>query len=223
MKFLIAAVFAACQFMAFAQPETQPAAPAGPPETEVSDPQVKGGLTKDDQMFIRETYRDGQAEIQLLKMAMSKAVDNEARKFAAGAMKDHVKTQEELKQLAGKYNVVLPGDIGPHQQKIDMLQKDSGKEFDTNYMRAMVRDHEKAERDIHRASRECNNEELRKWAGNVLKVVREHQKVAKEISQKMGGGGRTEEDERPRPDRPPGAPDGPPPPGSDGPPPPPAK
>jgi putative membrane protein len=193
-------------------------APEGPGTT---SPDAGGSLSKDDREFLRESGRDGHAEVKLGRIAEKNALDSEVKKFAERMMKEHIAANAELKSLAGRKGETLPTDIGRHEQKLSRLSMETGKDFDRNFMRAMVKDHEKTVKDLTRAARECNDADLRAWAAKTLKVARQQESDAKEISQRMGGGGKTAEDEGDQPGPPPQRPDGPPPGGRpDGPPPP---
>ncbi len=58
--------------------------------------------------FMMEAARGGMAEVELSKLATTKAQNPEVKKFAQQMIQDHTNANTELKQLAGKKNVTLP-------------------------------------------------------------------------------------------------------------------
>src|SRR6188472_3738223 len=55
--------------------------------------------------FVRKHLADGEAEIELGRMAAQKASNPEVKRFAQMMVDDHTKAGAELKQVAAKYNV----------------------------------------------------------------------------------------------------------------------
>jgi len=82
------------------------------------------------------------AEVELGKMAEGKAANARVKEFADLMVKDHTNALMKLKAMPG-----APSDVKPNakqQQTMDRLSKLSGAQFDTEYMRTMVSDHQEA-------------------------------------------------------------------------------
>jgi len=97
--------------------------------------------------FINRQLADGQAEIELARMASQKAVNPAVKQFAQMMVQDHTAAGNELKAVAAKYNVDTADqskDFDKHQGAIDRLSKLRGPQFDKEYMKAMVDDHQDA-------------------------------------------------------------------------------
>jgi putative membrane protein len=99
-----------------------------------------------DKHFIDDMIADGTAEIELAKMAEERAASPDVKRFAQMMMTDHTKAGAQLKQIASTYNVQPDPneDAGKHKDLIDKLSKLRGRDFDREYMSAMVNDHQDA-------------------------------------------------------------------------------
>jgi putative membrane protein len=74
-----------------------------------------------------------------------------------------------------------------HKAMMDKLSGLSGAEFDREYMRHMVMDHEKAVALFTRESKNKNgDDELEKWAEKTLPTLQEHLRMAREVAGKVG-------------------------------------
>jgi putative membrane protein len=108
----------------------------------VADRNVSSG----DKNFVQDMLADGNAEIQLAKLASDRAASPDVKRFAQMMIQDHTKAGDQLKQNAASYS------IQPDQDKIndkqhdlmDKLSKLRGADFDREYMKAMVDDHQDA-------------------------------------------------------------------------------
>src|SRR5437667_12400525 len=98
-----------------------------------------------DQQFLRHAASDGLAEVQLGHMAAERASNPEVQRFGQQMVTDHTKANQELMALAQSKNISIPKDIDKqHQKTAEALAKRQGTDFDREYMRDMVTDHEKA-------------------------------------------------------------------------------
>jgi putative membrane protein len=97
-----------------------------------------------DRDFIERHLEGGMAEVELGKMAAEKGSSAEVKRFGQMMVTDHTKAGDELKQIAAQYNIAPPAQLNDeHRDLRDKLSKLQGAEFDREYMKAMVDDHEK--------------------------------------------------------------------------------
>ena len=84
-----------------------------------------------------------QAEIELSRMAENKSQKPRVKEYAQMMVQDHTQAQDELRSAAGggQSQVHLSKQ---HQQLSERLSRLSGEQFDTQYMNAMVQDHQQA-------------------------------------------------------------------------------
>jgi putative membrane protein len=147
-----------------------------------------GGIAvdSDDSKFAVEAANGGMAEVELAKLAETKATNAKVKEFAAMMIKDHTKANEELMALAKTKNITLPTTPGADQQKVmDDLSKKSGADFDKGYVDAMVTDHDKDVSLFEKASSDCKDAELKSFAVKTLPVLKMHQESIKNIQNGM--------------------------------------
>ena len=168
--------------------------------------------------FINKLMADGQAEVELGRMATQKAVNPDVKRFAQMMVDDHTKAGGELKQVAAKYNVDTTDqskDFDKHKDAMDRLSKLSGSQFDKEYVKAMVDDHQNAvdslesrvdstaslkdkitdkdAKDTQVVPEKTDNAvaaAVNQWAAQSLPVVRHHLDDAKMINDKLDRNGR---------------------------------
>jgi putative membrane protein len=75
---------------------------------------------------------------------------------------------------------------GKHRDQMNRLSKLSGAEFDREYMRHQLNDHEKAIALFQRQATEGSDAELKEFASRTLPALREHQQMARDIATKVG-------------------------------------
>jgi putative membrane protein len=142
-----------------------------------------------DNAFLREAAMGGMAEVELGRLATTKAENADVKQFGQRMVDDHGKANDELKSLASKKNVSLPTELdAAHKAVSDRLSKLSGAAFDRAYMRDMVQDHNKDVAAFTRASRSAHDADVKAWAAKTLPTLQDHQKLARDINAKLGSG-----------------------------------
>ena len=151
----------------------------------------KQKLAGADADFIKEAAEGGMLEVKLGQYAMDNAGSEAVKKFAKRMVDDHGKASMELKTLAADKNVTLPTKLDKKSQETyDKLAKLKGTEFDKEYMRHMVEDHEKDVAKFQSASKNLQDPDLKAWALKTLPTLNEHLRMAKDIHgqiEKKGG------------------------------------
>jgi putative membrane protein len=142
-----------------------------------------------DAKFVVTATATGMAEVQFGKLAEKQASSPEVRKFAKQMVEGYTKANKELNDLAfaKKWNVAAAMDRN-HQAAYDRLTKFEGADFDREYMKGQVKDHEDAVRLVEDQAKNGDDAQLREWANKALPHVREHLKTAKECAEKLGTG-----------------------------------
>jgi putative membrane protein len=145
------------------------------------------GTANVDRDFVENQIADGQAEIALGQLASQRASNPAVREFGEMMVRDHQKAGDELKQLASKHNIQLNASIDDeHNDLRERLSKLSGAEFDREYMKAMVEDHEEAVNDTQEKAERGDNSEIKQWASKTLPVLQQHLERAKQIQNQLG-------------------------------------
>ncbi|WP_345953583.1 DUF4142 domain-containing protein [Mucilaginibacter sp. PAMB04168] len=147
-----------------------------------------GGIAvvTDDAQFAVEAANGGMAEVELAKLAQTKATNAKVKEYAEMMIKDHSKANTELMDLAKTKNITLPTTVGADQQTVMAdLQKKSGADFDKAYVDAMVKDHDKDVSLFEKASTDAKDPELKSFAVKTLPVLKMHQQHIKVIQDGM--------------------------------------
>jgi putative membrane protein len=143
---------------------------------------VRGQLSRGDFKFAKAAACGGAAEVSLGKLAAQISSNPSVRDFGQKMVTDHGKAGQDLVQLASRKGAMLPAEPSAKQQaEIDRLSKLAGADFDTAYIKLMVRDHKADEKEFKRASEKVEDTDLKGFAASVLLIVQEHLKMAEDI------------------------------------------
>ncbi len=146
-------------------------------------------LSTGDKDFIMEAACGGMAEVALGELAQQKGQSDAVKQFGKHMVDDHSKANNELKELAGRKGVVVPAALKPKYQKVvDSLSKLSGAEFDKQYMREMVKDHENDVSAFQKEADKGKDSELTSWVRQTLPTLQDHLKMARDAEARVKGG-----------------------------------
>jgi putative membrane protein len=148
---------------------------------------LKADSLETDTKFIHEASADNTLEIRLGRMAERKATRPDVKQFGQRMVTDHSKLEDQLKNLASTGGIALERGFGPkHEQKVDALEKTSGKQFDRAYMTSMVQNHTDDVSYFEKEGREVHSAKLRDLNADALKILQQHLSMAKQIAAKVG-------------------------------------
>ncbi len=132
-------------------------------------------------------------EIGLSQQALSKSTNEEVKKLAQMMIDDHTKSSEELKPIAASKGVVLPAEMdSKHKSAMEKMTSMSGMEFDTAYVKMMVKDHEKAVALYQKETDGGKDAEAKTFAAKTLPVVQMHLDMSRKLMSSMSGGKQTD-------------------------------
>lgn len=141
-----------------------------------------------EQDFMTKAAMGGMLEVQLGQLAVQNAANPEVKQFGQRMVDDHSKAGDELKSLATTKNVVLPAELGPKEKAmLDHFAKLSGADFDREYMKDMVKDHDKDVGVFEKEARSAKDPDVKAWAEQTLPTLKEHQTMAHDIAGKVSG------------------------------------
>ena len=116
--------------------------------TKINDEAVAtagNGVSVSDRSFINEMLSSGTAEVDIANLAMGRAANPEVKQFAQMLIDDHTNAGKLLTQVATTYGVqVQPQSDDKHRDLMDKLSRLRGTDFDSEYINAMVDNHEAA-------------------------------------------------------------------------------
>jgi putative membrane protein len=141
----------------------------------------RAGLT--DALFVKKAGSGGLTEVQLGQLAQQNGSTQEVKDFGAKMVTDHGKINDDLKTIAAKDNLTLPTQPNAEQQAlIGKLTKETGKEFDTNYIHAMVKAHIADKALFTQEAQGAKNPDLAQFAQSSLPVIQEHLSMIQSIA-----------------------------------------
>ena len=151
--------------------------------SDVGDAAIAGG----DLAFVIAAAPGGMGEIELGKLAASKAQSADVKAFGQKMVEDHSKAIEDVKALMIQKKVLLPSDMMPtHTETMNNLSKLSGAEFDKEYVKAMVEAHEKDVAAYENVSKTAADTDVKAFAAKRLPTLKTHLETIKGMADKMG-------------------------------------
>jgi putative membrane protein len=143
-------------------------------------------LSAGDAKFVKTAASGGMEEVELGKLAASKASDPDVKNFGQKMVDDHSKANDQLKQIASQKGVTLPTGLN-NMQKHDKakLEKLSGAAFDSSYISMMVKDHKKDVADFQKESNGGKDSDVKSFASATLPTLQDHLKMAQDASSKL--------------------------------------
>lgn len=141
-----------------------------------------------DTQFARDAAIGGMLEVQLGKIALQKASNEQVKEFAQRMVDDHSRIGDELSGIAAKDNIMLPDELdGKHKAVVERFSKMSaGSHFDSAYIDAMIRAHRADIAAFEKEQDIGQNHDLTKWVTNTLPTLRDHLRLA-EAAQRLVG------------------------------------
>jgi putative membrane protein len=169
-------------------------APAAQPGTGTRNT-PKAKLARSDRKFIENAAKSGLFEVQVAKLAESKASDQAVKDFAKMLVDQHTNANNELTQLANNKGVELPAAPGfMKRHSENSLAKRSGADFDKQFVSEVgIKDHQKDIKAFEKASKDVKDPDLKAFIDKTLPTLREHlaqaQKLPEAANTKAMGSG----------------------------------
>jgi putative membrane protein len=143
-------------------------------------------LQQPDQDFLVKASEGNVSEIKLGQLAVHKANNEQVKQFAQRMVDDHTKAQQQLVNETEGSNIIDPDHVTKDAADLyDKLNKESGTDFDKDYMKAMVNDHQDDLNTFQDEIKNGKNEQLKTYAQNTLPVLQKHLESAKQINQQV--------------------------------------
>jgi putative membrane protein len=132
--------------------------------------------------FMVKAANGGMAEVDLAGLAQQKASSQQVKDFASMMITDHSGANDQLKALAAQKNVTLPAAPSDEKQKTKTdLSEKSGANFDKEYMKIMVKEHEETINLFEKAVNDAKDPDVSAFADKTLPKLREHLTKAKAV------------------------------------------
>jgi putative membrane protein len=156
---------------------------ASAPATGIDGPEA-GLPSPADRQFLEKAAMAGMAEVELGKLAQQKATSIPVRVYGERMVRDHGEANEELQLTASAKGSQVPAGLDPkHKATLQRLQNLSSREFDLEYMKQMVADHQQAVSDFRKQAESGEDADLKRFAASRLPQLEEHLKTARSLSE----------------------------------------
>jgi putative membrane protein len=149
------------------------------------------GAPRGVERFVNDVVAGNTAEIELSRMAAERATNPEVKQFAQMMVRDHTTAGNELKQVLTGHNMQVRDVLDEkHRDLAQELSRQSGSEFDHEYMAAMVDDHERMKNLLEGRSNEKANDQplenaVNQFAAKTLPVVQHHLDMAQQLEDRL--------------------------------------
>ena len=142
-------------------------------------------ISAEDQEFLTKAIQSGQAEVAISNLALEKSQNEQVRKFAERMVQDHTAANQRLISLEDVSGRTLPKEMDQkHEAILEQLSLLSGEDFDRQYMKGQVQDHQAAV-ELFATEATQPSGPVDALAGELLPALREHLQTAEEISNSM--------------------------------------
>ncbi len=158
-----------------------------PMGTSSSTQSSTGNLSKADMKFLRDVGKDNNFEIQASQLAAQKASNPEVKDFAQKLVNDHTQLSNDLSSLAQNKGVTLSSSTleKRDQKELNTLNKYSGKKFDREYMKDMVKDHKEDIKDFQKEAKNGKDSDLQSFASNHISALQGHLSMAQDLEKRV--------------------------------------
>jgi len=136
---------------------------------------TSNSLSDQDKKFADAAAMGGMMEVMMGKLAATNATNAAVKSLGDMMVKDHSKTNDELKKWASKVGYTLPTSLDAEKQKkYDDLKAKKGAEFDRMYADLMVTDHKKDIAEFKKEASEGKETSLKSFASTTLPTLEHH-------------------------------------------------
>ncbi len=133
-----------------------------------------------DQHFVKESIQGNLAEVDVGNLAQQKGETQGVKDFGAMLAKDHAAANEKAEQAAASLGMKSPSEpTAKEKADYKKLSALSGKKFDREFVRAMVKDHKE---DIAKYQKEANGSgPAADYAKAILPDLQKHLQTAEQL------------------------------------------
>lgn len=128
-----------------------------------------------DRLFVRQASLGGRAEVELGKLAQSRAQSPQAKSVGEKMAAEHTKANDRLTRIGRQSNAEVPSGLDPADAAFrDELQREKGDSFDQRYLIKQVGDHQRTLNLLVWELSYGQNKALKDYAVEMIPVVSEH-------------------------------------------------
>ncbi|GGK75952.1 DUF4142 domain-containing protein [Rufibacter glacialis] len=144
------------------------------------------GKDEDVGWFVAEVGSAGMFEVELGRLASSKATQPQVRQFGQLMLDHHTQSNAQLKEIANLKNLIVPNAMSDdHQEVYNKVMGNAGATFDKAYVEAIVEDHKEAIDKFEEMAEKGKDLELKAFAQKGLPTLRAHLLQAEKLEDEL--------------------------------------
>lgn len=141
-----------------------------------------GAMSSRDRDFLMDAAEGGMMEVELGHVAAQKGASDAVKQFGQKMVDDHGQANTELMSLATSKGITLPSELDEkHRAHVTKLSAMSGAEFDREYSKMMLSDHNKDVSEFEKESTKGTDPDLKAFAAKTLPTLQQHLEMAKAL------------------------------------------
>jgi putative membrane protein len=159
--------------------------------------QGKKGNIKKDRGFIRDIYADHKFEIGLGRLAQERARNESVKEFGRRMANDHTRLQKHWETMISNQGMDYESGMGErHRERINRLERLSGRQFDRAYMTLVTQNHREYLDLFRKEARRAHSAAVRARVTQAIPLLEQHLQMAKQIGGRVGADTTTVKDGR---------------------------
>jgi putative membrane protein len=148
---------------------------------------ARAAVTDQDKQFLTKASQGGYDEVQLSKLAETKATNPQVKAFAHKMVVEHTALAARMQPFAQAWGLTPPTSMdSDHQAEFDKLNGLSGADFDKEYMNVMEKDHHEALDLFNEEAKTTTDMKFKAAVMHGQSVVAAHTHMADDLGAKLG-------------------------------------
>lgn len=153
---------------------------------------ASGKLSWSDRHFLSKLSEKNQNEIQIAQLALQKSNNQDVKNYAQTLMQDHTAMGQQLQSLAANTDVKLKTPkASEHDHMYNKLNKQSGTDFDQQFVKEMVSDHKKDIKDFQDRADDSKDPAVKSFVQQQIPKLQHHLQIAQQLEQSIVPTGRS--------------------------------
>ena len=140
-----------------------------------------------DRMFFRIATKGGMAEVEMGKLAVTKASSEEVKQFGQKMVADHTMLNASMVPFAQSLGVKMPKHLlKKDSEELAKLEGLSGRDFDQEFLSYMVVNHRTDDKEFQGEMRMASDPQLKDAVANAQKLNHQHLLMVQKLAQEQG-------------------------------------
>jgi putative membrane protein len=150
-----------------------------------------------DRKLIRDIDADHNLEIGMGRLAEHRARAESVKEFGRRMVNDHRLLKRQWLTMISNNGMKFKSGMSPkHREKLDRIEKLSGREFDRAYMTLVAQNHREYLDSFRKEGRGANSAPVRQRVNRTIPMLEQHFRLAKQIGGRVGADTTTVRDAR---------------------------